>query len=174
MSIYILLHIIIHIQLWGDTMISSRNAYIVKNLLCKNLDSNLNEKGKLGVTVFHEQFRTPLANALVKIYKVTVSGEYDEKGDGLLINQFITDVNGKIPDVDLPILNELMTDSKDFYSIAVHAINHYSAYVFNAEIYPDITTMYNISLQFIYTSDDKFQFIMQPTRSEIIEKRREQ
>lgn len=155
-------------------MTSSRKVYKVKNLLCKNLDLNMNDTGKLDLTVFHEQFKSPLINALVKIYKVTVSGEYNEIGDGFLINQFLTDANGKIPVIELPILNELMDNNKDFYYIAVHALNHYSAYVFNAQIYPDITTMYNISLQFIYTSDEHFQFIMEPTRSEIIGKKEQE
>lgn len=155
-------------------MTSSRKVYKVKNLLCKNLDLNMNDTGKLDLTVFHEQFKSPLINALVKIYKVTVSSEYNEIGDGFLINQFLTDANGKIPLIELPILNELMDNNKDFYYIAVHAFNHHSAYVFNAQIYPDITTMYNISLQFIYTSDEHFQFIMEPTRSEIIGKKEQE
>lgn len=155
-------------------MTSSRKVYKVKNLLCKNLDLTINDKGKLEVIIFHEQFKSPLINALVKIYKVTVSGEYNEIGDGFLIYQFVTDANGKIPVIELPILNELIDGNNDFYYIAVHAVNHYSAYVFNAQIYPEITTTFKISLQFIYTNDEHFQFIMQPTRSEIIEKREQQ
>lgn len=151
-------------------MASSKKVYKVKNLLCKDLNLIAEEKGKLDLTVYHEEYHAVLPNATVKIYRVSVTGEYREIGKGVLIHEFVTDENGKIPVVELPILNDLMPDNTDFYYIAVHSSNHYSAYIFNAEIFPNITTNFNVSLEYIYSNEEFFQFIMQPTRSEIIKK----
>lgn len=152
-------------------MLDSRKPYLIRNKLYNKLDfRNINEDddtGKLEITVYHEEFNEPLPNATVKIYKVTVSGTYNEIGEGKLVYNSTTDENGKII-VELPTINELMQDKNDFYYIAVSHPTHYNAYIFNAEIYPDITTHFDISLKFIYTNEEHFKFMMQPRRSEIV------
>lgn len=148
-------------------MSDSKRPFRVRNFLYKKLDTNKIETGFLDIAVFHEEFSQPLQNAIVKIYKISVSGEYNEKGEGKLINQFITDESGKIPSVELQVINELMPDKNDYYYIAVHHLTHHSAYIFNVEIYQDITTNVQVSLKYRYTNEEFFQFNMQPRKSEI-------
>lgn len=148
-------------------MLDPIKPYSAKNFLLKGLDRNNNESGMLDITVYHEEMKEPLPNAIVKIYKVSVSGEYNEKGEGMLIRQFKTDINGKIYPVVLPVLNETMEDKNDYYYIAIHHPTHHSAYIFNVEIYPGITTSFEVYLKFRYSNQEYFQFNMQPRRSEI-------
>lgn len=151
-------------------MLDSRKPYLARNMLYNKLDfCNINENGtgKLEISVYHEDFKEPLSNATIKIYKVTVSGVYNENGEGKLVYNFTTDSNGKVI-VDLPAVNELMPDNNDFYYIVVNHPTHYSAHIFNAEIYPDIATQFDVSLKFIYTNEEHFQFMMQPRRSDIV------
>lgn len=153
-------------------MIYSRKPYKVENLIIKkSIDNNLtnikNETGHLVINVFHNVVNTPIENATVVISKISYSGEFNERAEGTVIGQYTTDINGSIPFIELPALNELMNDNKDFYIIAAHANGYYSAYVFNVQVYPNVDTIYNIYLSHVSSGEPKFYVIVQPTTKEI-------
>lgn len=142
--------------------------YYIRNLLSRKLEQHNTETGMLDITVFHEEFKEPLPNALIKVYKISVSGEYNENGAGTLVHQSLTPNNGYLQRLELPVLNELMPGNRDFYFIAIHHPTHHSAYIFNVEIYPNIITSFNVYLNFRYTNEEFFKFNLNPRRSEII------
>lgn len=148
----------------------SSKPYTAKNMLRKKLcvqDTNEESKGNLIISVFREGHTEPLHNAIVKISRVTVSGYYSDTGDGTLLHQFLTDTEGKTPVIELPILNELMPLNRDFYFITAYYPGHYNAYVLYTEIYPNITTRFDITLKPLDTDDEHFHFIIQPRRSQL-------
>ncbi len=147
-------------------MSHSSNPYRVRNRLCNKSNAIPDETGTLDITVYHKDLEEPLSNALIKVYKISVSGQYGEVGEGRLVHQAITDSTGKIPPVKLSAVNELMDDNDSFYSIAIHHPTHHSAYIFNVEIFPDVATKYDVSLKFMYDNEDFFEFIMQPRKSQ--------
>lgn len=158
-------------------MINSRKLYCAKNLIFRNLYIN-NETGNdndtdtefgyLEISVFQNETDEPIENALVRISKITVSGLYEEKAEGRIIVQYRTDANGNVPITKLPALNELDPNNNDLYIAAIHANGYYSAYVFNIQIYPNITASYKIKLSTISAGEDKFNFIIQPSRTQLI------
>lgn len=125
------------------------------------------ETGFLKVTVHNKLNNDPIKDALVRISKVTITGLYNENAEGNLIVQYRTDEQGNIPIIRLQAYNELSSEN-NFYIIAIHADGYYNAYVFNVQIFPNTTTSYDINLSNRSTGEEKFNFIIQPFRREIV------
>lgn len=153
-------------------MIYPRKPHRVNNILYKNstpYNENSNEinTGQLEISVYDYEQNKPVENALIRIFKVSYTGQFNEIGEGILISQYLTDKNGKMPIVNLPEQNELMPNNKDYYTVSVHADGYDNAYAFNIQIYPNIPTSYNIYLSNISSEGEKFHFIIQPKTEEI-------
>jgi hypothetical protein len=161
-------------------MTNSRKPYYAENLLFRKLSINnepstpttpsnssnsSTEKGFLEVIVFDNKTQEPISCALVQISKITITGQYQERAQGLVIYKHRTDINGKVSNVELPVINELT--SKDFYAISVISDEYYSAFIFRAQVYPNITSTFNVYLNHITTGVNQFEILIQPTMEQI-------
>ena len=128
-------------------------------------ESNSATYGNLDITVIDITDNNPIANALVSIFKVNVIGLYGEQGEGIQIGRYLTDSNGKIPIITLPAVSSY--DSKIgrpriIYYLSINAFGYYDVVVMEIQIYPNITTSYNISLSPITTQTPRYEFIYNP------------
>lgn len=160
-------------------MIYPRKPYKVENSLFRKTSINnepfafntptltapSSEKGFLEVIVFDSKTKEPISCALIQISKITITGQYEERAQGLIIYKHRTDVNGKVSNVELPVLNELT--SKDYYAISVDSDEYYNAYIFRAQVYPNITSTFHVYLSHITTGVNQFEIMIQPTIEQI-------
>lgn len=105
----------------------------------------------------------------MNISLLTISGLYKEKGEGRLIASEKTDKNGNTPIIKLPAINKLTRDEDDkimkLYLLEVTTKNYYTAHAIDLQIYPGITTTYNISLRHVGKDENpksQFEFIIEP------------
>ncbi|HAQ39452.1 MAG TPA: hypothetical protein DCM73_00475 [Clostridiales bacterium] len=156
------------------------NPYLVRNMIVKKVDTpeyggildviGSDKFGYLRIGVFHDDINEPVENAEVLIYLVTISGIYQEKGEGILITTVTTGADGYAPVLRLPALNKLQQSDIDsdvyrMYMAAVYAEGFFSAYAFDIQIYPDVTTSYRINLRLISEGETPFtnyEFIIEP------------
>lgn len=156
------------------------NPYRARNMIVKKLDTPENtdiydiigskESGYLQIHVFDNAINKPIENAEINVYLLTISGLYQEKGEGKLIATVTTDVNGFAPILTLPELNRIQQSDNDniyrTYMFAVYAKDFFSAFVFDVQIYADITTSYRINLRHISEGESPvnlYDFIIEPS-----------
>lgn len=102
--------------------------------------------GYIAVGVFTALQALPVPDAVVTIYLFNSDGEEE----ALYI--LVTDANGRIPDVELPVSynpnNPLVSSEYYFtsYNIRVQAINYYTVNILDVRVFPDITTVYRINM----------------------------
>ncbi len=156
------------------------NPYRVKNMIARKADtpkySDISDMvksekcGSLKVNVYHKELDEPIENAQVRVYLLTISGMYQEKGEGRIITTVVTGADGCAPVLTLPELNRLQqSENKDntynLYMMAVFAKGYYSAYAFDIQIFPDIATSYKINLSSVNEGAspyDHYEFIIEP------------
>lgn len=138
---------------------SKYKAYKVKNQLkpekkfyspsmpyLETLMQNHIEKGTLSVRVFTALQALPVKNAEVTVYDVL------ENGQEHIHAYSITDENGIIPDIELPVQHDPMhlfgSPKYHFtiYNIRVTAENFYPVNVLNFRIFPGEKTNYTIEM----------------------------
>lgn len=124
------------------------------------------EYGFLQLSVIHNEVYTPIEGAEVTVYKISYSGLYNEKAEGRMVGQYKTDINGLTKKIELPVLNELIP-GEDYYYITISADGYNDAFIINVQIYSNILTSYTVSLIHEGYSDVEFNFIIQPTRTEV-------
>jgi len=160
-------------------LIYPRKPYKVENLLFRKVSINnepfafntptptapSSEKGFIEVIVFDSKTQEPISCALIQISKITITGQYQERAQGLIIYTRRTDANGKVTNVELPVINELT--SKDSYAISVDSDEYYDAYIFGAQVYPNITSTFHVYLNHITTGVNQFEILVQPTIEQI-------
>ncbi|MDF2616780.1 MAG: hypothetical protein K0Q47_1435 [Sedimentibacter sp.] len=100
---------------------------------------NSTEYGFLQLYVVHNVVDTPIEGAEVTVYKVSY---------------------------ELPVLNELLPGN-DYYYITVRADGYNNAFIMNVQVYSNILTSYKVSLIHYGYSDVEFNFMIQPTRTEM-------
>jgi hypothetical protein len=127
---------------------------------------NSTEYGFLQLYVVHNVVDTPIEGAEVTVYKVSYSGLYNEKAEGRRVGQYKTDKQGYTPKIELPVLNELLPGN-DYYYITVRADGYNNAFIMNVQVYSNILTSYKVSLIHYGYSDVEFNFMIQPTRTEM-------
>jgi len=158
------------------------NPYRVRNMILRKADTpeysdifdivGSDEFGYLKIGVFHNDLNEPIENAEVRVYLLTISGVYQERGEGKLITTVTTGSDGYAPILKLPELNRLQQSENEgniyrSYMIAVNADSYFSAYAFDIQIYPDITTTYRINLRLISEGESPlthYEFIIEPRR----------
>lgn len=102
--------------------------------------------GYLSVGVFTALQALPVPDAVVTIYLF----DKDDEEEPLYI--LVTDENGRIPDVELPVSynpDDPFSSSEYYftqYNLRVQAINYYTVNVLDVRVFPDITTVYKIDL----------------------------
>lgn len=136
-------------------------AYRVKNISIKKTENNIQEninhdqenkstepeetkviKGYLSVGVYTAQKALPVPDAVVTVY---TTGRQEE-GENIIKN-LITDANGQVPTIELPVLNipELGFDYTT-YNMRIQAIGYYTVNVLDLRIFPNITTNFSIDM----------------------------
>lgn len=127
---------------------------------------NNNDYGFLQLSVFHNVVDTPIEGAEVTVYKISYSGLYNEKAEGRRVGQYKTDVSGNTPKIELPILNELLP-GEHYYYVTIRADGFNNAFIMNVQVYSNILTSYKVNLIHYGYSDVEFNFMIQPTRTEM-------
>ena len=156
----------------GNEMLNSTKPYNAKNLIINksakyNQKENQAQTGYLDISVYQNIVNTPIKDATVRISSILYSGQFNELAEGQLLVVYKTDDNGQVPLTELPVSNELMPGNRGYYIVAVHAEGFYSAYIFNIQIYPDITSAYSVYLSNITSGVEKFNFFIRPTTEQI-------
>lgn len=136
-----------------------------KNKMMSNSRREINsiepiEVGYLKINVFHNVFGTPIADAFVRVSKLTISGYYRETGTGIFLDTKTTDENGSVPIFVLPVL----TNENETYNVSVQNSDFCPAYIFDVPIYLGITTTYDVYMHH-YSADESamnYHFILQP------------
>lgn len=104
------------------------------------------EVGYLSVSVFTASGALPVQDALVTVYIRDESGAENE------IVHYITDANGQIPLITLPVIYDRFDPfgSSEFYfttyNLRVQAINYYTVNVIDLRIFPNTTTSFQIDM----------------------------
>lgn len=102
--------------------------------------------GYISVGVYTALGALPVPNAVVTIYTI------DESGEENALYHYVTDENGRIPNVALPSFynpsNPLESPKYYFttYNMRVQAINYYTVNVLDLRVFPGVTTVYRIDL----------------------------
>lgn len=150
-------------------MFDASKPYRAKNMIINILETN-NGTGFLEVSVFSDQTKEPISGAEVSIYKFIVRGVYGEAGDEELIVAYITDENGKVPIIELPVIHEVEVNNgkTDFSRIQYHMNIKASGYntvtVINMEIFRDQTLVFNVNLAPDIPGENRSQFIIIPEK----------
>ena len=104
------------------------------------------DTGNLSVSVFTASGALPVPDALVTVYTNDESGVENE------IERHVTDANGQVPLITLPViydpLNPLESSEYFFttYNLRVQAINYYTVNIIDLRIFPNTTTSYQIDM----------------------------
>lgn len=104
------------------------------------------ELGYLAVGVYTALGALPVKDAVVTVYTI------DENGEEVALYHLITDVNGRIPNVELPVayIPGSQLESPEYfytkYNMRVQAENYNTFNVREIRIFPNITTDYNVNL----------------------------
>jgi hypothetical protein len=124
-----------------------------------------NVNGHLSIEVYDSINNMPVANAVASLYKITVTGIYFERGEGLQIARYITDENGKIPLITLPSISSpgvVTPRQRTQYYMTLNAYGYYEVVVSEIQIYPGITTSYRIIVSPISAPVPRYEFIYNP------------
>ncbi len=134
----------------------------MKYSICYYNRLNTNGTGSLEIKVTDNN-RTPITNALVKIYRMSYEGVYNESASGLVIAELYTNNNG-IVHIVLPALNELMSPN-EYYAAYIYKDGFYNAFIYYIQIYPNIGSIYEVYLTpWIEGQPERIRFFFQPKR----------
>lgn len=146
-------------------MIDASRPYRVKNMLVKKLKVE-NETGFLSISVVSKEDHEPISDAKVTISLYETRGIYREAATANIIATYKTDEGGKIPTVQLPVIHELDNEEEntDEYRFRVDKVGYYSVIVMNFEIFPDVTSDFNVVLNPVVTGETHIEYIIIPEK----------
>jgi len=148
-------------------MIDASKPYKAKNMIATKLETDAETKtGFLEVSVYSEEDRKPVSDAKVTLYLYQVRGLYSESAIENVISSHVSDDNGKIPVIELPVIHELgnPAENTDEYHLKVEASGYYTVIVVNIEIFPNTTTSFNVVLTPVVTGENYTQYIIIPEK----------
>jgi 5-hydroxyisourate hydrolase-like protein (transthyretin family) len=117
--------------------------------------------GNLSVTVRNRLNNEPIAFVEVSVYYLTIRGVYGEGGDAYLIVRHITDENGRIPIIELPVIDRFKSPSNIYYMTVEH-FRYYPVNLMNIQIYNNVTTEYNVMMTPLTESHPEYEFHITP------------
>jgi len=112
----------------------------------RNETINNNEVGYIKVRVYTALGALPVPGAVVTIY--TKVNEKDENA----IVQLITDANGNVPRIELPVIydptipSEMQNYIYSTYDMRIQALGYYTVNVLDLRIFPGISTDYKVDM----------------------------
>lgn len=104
------------------------------------------EVGYISVGVFTASGALPVEDAVVTVYTL------DENGDENVISFLVSDANGQVPTIELPVIYDRsnpLESSKYFfstYNLRVQAINYYTQNIQDFRVFPNTTTNFQVEL----------------------------
>lgn len=137
---------------------------IIKSYNVSSSEIN-NINGFLSIEVIDSINNRPVSNAIVSLFRITVTGIYYERGEGLQIARYITDENGRIPLITLPSISSpgvVSPRQRTQYYMTLNAYGYYEVVVSEIQIYPGITTSYRIIVSPITAAIPRYEFIYNP------------
>lgn len=126
-----------------------------------NKSNTTKEIGHLSITVLNKLTNEPVPFASVSVYFLVIRGIYGERGEATQVARYITDENGKTPLINLPVIDRSSTPYTQYY-MTVNHFRYYPVNLMNIQIYPNVTTVYNILLTPLTTSHPDYEFIITP------------
>jgi len=126
-----------------------------------NESSSFRNTGNLYVKVRNILNNEPIAFAEVNIYYFTIRGLYGEGGDANLVIRHVTDENGEVPLIELPVIDRNSSPNSRYY-ITIRHFRYSPVNIMNLQIYPTITTEYNVLLTPLTSSHPDYEFIITP------------
>lgn len=102
--------------------------------------------GYISVGVFTASGALPVEDAVITVYTL------DEEGEENVISHQVTDANGQVPTIELPVrydeLNPLESSEYYFgtYNLRVQAINYYTVNILDFRVFPNTTTNFMVDL----------------------------
>ena len=138
-------------------MFSLRNRFN----LCDIKPGNTQSTGKLSVTVRNRLNKEPISFAEVSLYYLTIHGVYNESGEGDLIVRHITDEYGKVPIIELPVIDRIHLPYNQYF-VTVNHFRYYPVNLMNVQIYPNVTTEYNVQLTPLTERHPEYEFHITP------------
>lgn len=121
----------------------------------------INQSGFLSVSVYNKETKEPVPFASVSVLLLTIRGLYGESGEANLIARHITDENGEIPKITLPVINRNVLPYSQYYMVVNH-FRYYTVNLMNVKIYPNVTTDYNVMLTPLTSKHPDYEFLITP------------
>lgn len=117
--------------------------------------------GSLSVTVLNRLSNDPVAFVEISVYDLTIYGVYGEGGDAYLIIRHITDENGRIPIIELPVIDRASSPGSIYYMTVRH-FRYHPINIMNIQIYPNITVEYNVMMTPLTAKHPEYEFHITP------------
>lgn len=146
-------------------MFDASKPYRAKNMIVKKLET-APATGFLDVRVVSSEENEPISSAKVTLYLFEIRGLYRESAIENEIISNLTDESGKVPIMELPVIHEFGNpeENLDEYHMRVEATGYYPLVVMNIEIFPDVTTAFNVRLNHIVTGEPHTEIILIPEK----------
>jgi 5-hydroxyisourate hydrolase-like protein (transthyretin family) len=129
--------------------------------LCDTKPGSAQNTGRLSVTVRNRLDSDPVAFAEVSVYHLTIYGVYGEGGEANLIIRHISDENGRIPIIELPVIDRSNSPGSIYYMTVKH-FRYYPVNIMNIQIYPNITVEYNVLITPLTAQHPEYEFHITP------------
>lgn len=138
--------------------VNNNEFYKYKNINKSGTDA---KTGFLSVTVLNRLTNESVPFTSVSVYHLSVRGIYNESGEANLMTRYVTNEEGKIPLIELPIIDRGINRTVQYY-ITVNHFRYYPVNIMNIQIYPNITTSYNVLLTPLTFPSHDHEFIITP------------
>lgn len=142
-----------------SNMIISRHMNDMSNVVKTNVNDYNLKTGILETTVKDAETKIPIANALLQLYRIVITGENLDRAYSQLIHTNTTDINGIVPILSLPVIEY----PSNRYFMFVRADGYNDVNVLNIPIYQNVNTKYDIEMHPKTTKEQKVEFIRTPT-----------
>lgn len=128
-----------------------------------NNSPNSNEHtGFLEITTHDALTGMPIEDVVIEVLKLTIMGEFAERALSKLIIRYATDENGRIPLIELPLIEW----PQERYFAYLEVFGYHEVMIVNIPIYEDVKTIYNIELNRITSPEPIREYIRTPSRTE--------
>lgn len=142
-------------------MKNRENIFYRNDIFC-TLENKINT-GNLSITVKNRENNEPITFAEVSIFFLNIRGLYSESGEAFLLVRHVTDKNGKVPLIELPIIDKRAYPLSQYF-ITVNHFRFHPVNLFNIEIFPNVITEYNILLAPLTSVNPDYEYIITPIR----------
>lgn len=134
---------------------------LISNHKCDNKQPLSLKPGLLSVSVHNRLNNEPIPFAVVSVYLMKVWGYYGEAGSANLVARNVTDENGEADVMELPVLDRLAYPLSQYFMVVRH-FRYYPVNVYNVQIYPGITAIYDIKMTPLTAENPDFEYIINP------------